>query len=79
MPGSFLGAFVGWVVGYAWRLELVPGAKWRVRPGVVRMLGGEAGREYEGLRRRLRGQGEERGEDGRPIASRVLDTFRGGF
>lgn len=81
LPGSAVSAAVGWVVGYAWRLDLLPWTRWRVGPQVVRMLGGEAeGREFEVLRQRLRGQ---EGVDGvedlgpRPIVWRVLDQFRG--
>lgn len=78
LPGSAVSAAVGWVVGYAWRLDLLPSTRWRVGPRVVQMLGGEAeGREFEVLRRRLHGQdGEEDPRQG-PIVWRVLDQFRG--
>jgi len=76
-PGSVLAAAVGWVVGYAWRLDLLPKSRWRVGRWAVKMMGGEAGgREYEGLRRRLRG-GEEEARENRSIMWRVLDQFRG--
>ncbi|KAI9788362.1 MAG: hypothetical protein M1816_006965 [Peltula sp. TS41687] len=36
-PGSALGALVGWIVGYAWRREWLPGAtRWRVSRSIVR-------------------------------------------
>jgi hypothetical protein len=81
LPGSLVAAAVGWVVGYAWRLDLLPRTRWRVSGSIVSMLGGEVeGREFEGLRRRLReGEGgEEQNSSGeRPIVWRVLDQFRG--
>ncbi|KAA8903112.1 hypothetical protein FN846DRAFT_954572 [Sphaerosporella brunnea] len=77
LPGSAVAASVGWLVGYAWRLEMLPRTRWRVGRGVVAMLGGEGeAREFEVLRRRLRGEvGAER--QGGPIVWRVLDQFRG--
>lgn len=48
-PGSLLAAAVGWIFGYAYRAEIVPGARWRV-PG---WLFDRSGGEYENLRRRL--------------------------
>ncbi|KAH0537251.1 hypothetical protein FGG08_005953 [Glutinoglossum americanum] len=57
LPGSLIGAAVGWMVGYAWRAEvLVPGEVWRWR--VPKWVVGEGGRErgFEGLRRRLEGE-----------------------
>jgi membrane associated rhomboid family serine protease len=78
LPGSAVGAALGWLVGYTWRLEMLPKTRWRVGRRVVRFLGGEAeGREYEALRSRLRGEVErEEGQQG-PIVWRVLDQFRG--
>lgn len=76
LPGSALGALVGWVVGYAWRLEALPGTRWRAPGWVVRLGGGEEGaREFEGLRARLRGEEGSRREGG--VVWRVLDQFRG--
>lgn len=61
-PGSLLAAAVGWIFGYAYRAEVVPGARWRV-PG---WLFDRSGGEYENLRRRLAAGEfagpEERGE-----------------
>jgi len=61
-PGSILAAAVGWIFGYAYRAEIVPGVRWRV-PG---WLFDRSGGEYENLRRRLAAgefaEPEERGE-----------------
>lgn len=88
-PGSAVCAAVGWVVGYLWRLEVLPGARWRVNGWVVEMVGGErggSGVEVERIRERLRegaGEGAAQGTAGgdaegrRSIVNRVLDTFRG--
>lgn len=58
-PGSLLGAIVGWVVGYAWRSDLLPGAvtRWRVWGWVVGIRSEKRNPELvEGLRRRLEGE-----------------------
>lgn len=57
-PGSLLGAIVGWVVGYAWRSDLLPGAltRWRVPGWAVGMKTPKSSQEFEGLRRRLEGE-----------------------
>jgi hypothetical protein len=90
LPGSAIGALVGWVVGYAWRGELlVPSgaSRWRVPRWVVG--GGGEGERYEGLRRRLeenvgRASGVEAGNgEGtatrRTLGTQILDQFRGAF
>jgi hypothetical protein len=63
-PGSLLSAAVGWVCGLAWRGELFPEAvvRWRV-PGWL--VGGSARRDagFDGLRRRLEGEGRASGVD----------------
>ncbi|RPB23216.1 hypothetical protein L211DRAFT_809359 [Terfezia boudieri ATCC MYA-4762] len=79
-PGSLLAAAVGWIFGYAYRAEIVPGARWRV-PG---WLFDRSGGEYENLRRRLAAGEfagpEERGEGARrPLMGQILDQFRGAF
>lgn len=62
LPGSLIAAAVGWGVGVAWRGELGPAgwAGWRV-PGWL--SGDESGRGegFEGLRRRLEGEGRGAG------------------
>jgi len=88
-PGSVLSAGIGWVVGTAWRHELLPGAsRWRVPGWVVRQK--REGEGYEGMRRRL--EGEERGAASgvegrrsgeavqrRTLGTQLLDQFRGAF
>jgi hypothetical protein len=88
-PGSILPAAVGWVLGYAWRSELLPGAaRWRI-PGWFGSGKSDAER-YEALRRRLEGestaaasgvegQEAERGRQRRPLSTQILDHFRGRF
>ncbi|KAG4429701.1 hypothetical protein IFR05_014812 [Cadophora sp. M221] len=60
-PGSLLCAAVGWVVGYSWRNEVLPGrfTRWRVPAWVVGEKMRKRGEGFEGLRRRL--EGENRG------------------
>ncbi|OJD40722.1 uba domain-containing protein ucp14 [Diplodia corticola] len=57
LPGSAVGAAVGWCVGYAWRNEMLPLASgWRVPGWVVgerKAEGGGGRREFEGLRQRM--------------------------
>lgn len=89
-PGSMLSAGVGWVVGYAWRNDVLPGAlsQWRI-PGWLVGVESQKHREgFEGLRRRLEGetaegsatgaQGSEAGRR-RPMGRQLLDQFRGAF
>lgn len=58
-PGSLLGAAIGWVVGYSWRNDLLPGAvtKWRLPGWMVGVRTQRRRGEFEGLRRRLEGEG----------------------
>ncbi|KAI9714277.1 MAG: hypothetical protein M1820_000237 [Bogoriella megaspora] len=87
LPTSLLTAAIGWLVGYAWRNELLPGAKWRV-PEFLWGGGKEAGerRRVEGLRRRMEGEVAEasgsareggRVERRRTLGGQILDQFRG--
>ncbi|KAK6509198.1 hypothetical protein TWF481_003959 [Arthrobotrys musiformis] len=75
-PGSLLGAGIGWVVGYAWRREVLPWGRWRW-PIWMFEKRGEGG--YGELRRMARGAEGEGGEEGRPLSTQILDQFRGGF
>ncbi|KAH8677566.1 hypothetical protein BX600DRAFT_430912 [Xylariales sp. PMI_506] len=58
-PGSVLGALVGWVVGYAWRMEVLPRSltRWRLPGWMVGIRTQRRSEEFEGLRRRLEGEG----------------------
>jgi hypothetical protein len=62
-PGSLLGAGVGWLVGQAWRSELLPAAlsRWRVPGWVVGMRGEKSSERFEGMRRRLESEGASTG------------------
>lgn len=63
LPGSLLPAVVGWMVGYAWRAEVLPWPRraWRV-PGWIfggKGAAGGARGEVEGMRRRMRDEASE--------------------
>ncbi|KAL7274079.1 hypothetical protein RUND412_003045 [Rhizina undulata] len=85
-PGSLFAAAVGWIVGYAWRMEMLPRSRWRLPAWAWKS--GSAG-EFENLRRRLRegegvedgapGQGQGQPEGQRPLMRLVFDQFRGAF
>ncbi|KAI4144597.1 MAG: hypothetical protein LQ340_006591 [Diploschistes diacapsis] len=90
-PGSLLAAAVGWGIGIAWRNYILPDKMigWRV-PGWVFGEKTEGREGFEGLRRRLEGEGRASGvegaEDGarrrageRGMAQGVVDQFRGMF
>jgi len=88
LPGSALAAGVGWLVGYAYRREILPGAtNWRVPDWSAARKERE---RYEGLRRRMEGEAasasgsdaqrsEAREGSGRrrTIGGQLLDQFRG--
>lgn len=93
-PGSFLCAVVGWIVGYGWRNDVLPGAvtRWRVPGWVVGMKGQKRAEDFEAMRRRLEGEntngalatgsdGRHGGEVGRrrTLGRQLLDQFRGAF
>ncbi|KAF8473422.1 hypothetical protein BDZ91DRAFT_831127 [Kalaharituber pfeilii] len=48
-PGSLLVALIGWIFGYAYRADVLPGSRWRIPAWLFDRSGGE----YENLRRRL--------------------------
>ncbi|GAP85688.1 putative uba domain-containing protein ucp14 [Rosellinia necatrix] len=58
-PGSLLGALIGWVVGYAWRMEVLPRSltRWRIPGWIVGIQTPRRSHEFEGLRRRLADEG----------------------
>ncbi|GAM82143.1 hypothetical protein ANO11243_001220 [Dothideomycetidae sp. 11243] len=88
-PGSAIAALIGWVVGVAYRRELLPGgaSRWRFPD----MASKRAERDrYEGLRRRMEGDaatasGTDAGDAAaghgrrRGVARAILDQFRGAF
>jgi hypothetical protein len=91
-PGSFLCAVVGWIVGYSWREDILPGSLIRHRvPGwLVGIREKKRAEDFEGMRRRLAGEnsgpilatgsgGQEGGEGGRrrTLGRQLLDQFRG--
>ncbi|KAI1867218.1 uncharacterized protein JN550_007270 [Neoarthrinium moseri] len=92
-PGSLLGAVVGWVVGYSWRMEILPRSltKWRIPGWMVGVRTQRRSEEFEGLRRRLEGEGTstatttglqsnvEGGDSGRRrnMGQQIVDQFRG--
>ena len=88
VPGSLLVSGVGWAIGVAWRQEILPGRmiSWRV-PGWL--VGGKReGEGFEGLSRRLEGEGRASGVEGRDetgtrqrrgMGRAILDQFRGAF
>jgi hypothetical protein len=92
-PGSFLCASVGWIVGYMWRNDVLPGAitRWRIPGWMVGIRGVKRGEDFEGLRRRLEGESSTAaatGSDGRlggdvnrrrTLGRQLLDQFRGAF
>ncbi|CZR58021.1 uncharacterized protein PAC_07911 [Phialocephala subalpina] len=93
-PGSVLLAFVGWVVGYSWRNEVLPVAmmRWRIPGWMVGITPRKSGEDFEAMRRRLEGEntnaamatgsdGRNGGEVGRrrTLGRQLLDQFRGAF
>ncbi|KAF8863929.1 hypothetical protein BDZ45DRAFT_72190 [Acephala macrosclerotiorum] len=93
-PGSLLCAFVGWVVGYSWRNEVLPVAmmRWRIPGWMVGIAPRKRGEDFEAMRRRLEGENTNSamatGSDGRhgaeagrrrTLGRQLLDQFRGAF
>jgi hypothetical protein len=85
-PGSVLAAGVGWIVGFAYRRDILPGAaRWRVPNWVYG--GAEQKDRYDHLRRRMEGEagratGVETNRDHvrrRGVVGGLIDQFRGAF
>jgi len=91
-PGSLLAAAVGWIVGYSWRNDLLPGAlaRWRIPGWMVGVRAHRRSDEFEGLRRRLEGensatatatgvqsQADSAAGRRRTMPQQLLDQFRG--
>lgn len=89
-PGSLLGALIGWIIGYAWRLEMLPRSltRWRIPGWMVGIRTQRRSEEFEGLRRRLEGEGSTATSTGvqnnadadvgrrRNIGQQIMDQFR---
>lgn len=90
-PGSLLGALTGWVIGYSWRMEILPKSmtRWRLPGWMVGIQTQRRSEEFEGLRRRLEGEGatttgvqsQAGGDAGRrrTMGQQFMDNFRGAF
>jgi hypothetical protein len=52
-PATLLPALVGWMIGYAYRYELIPGTRWRVPGWIFGQSTQRNSTQIEGLRRRL--------------------------
>ncbi|KAI0535874.1 hypothetical protein GGR58DRAFT_477504 [Xylaria digitata] len=90
-PGSIFGASIGWIVGYAWRMEVLPRSlmRWRIPGWIVGIRTPRRSQEFEGLRRRLEdesaptaattgAQGQTGSERRRTVGQQVIDQFQGG-
>jgi len=88
LPGSLIPAFVGWVVGFAYRREVLPGAaRWRIPSW---LMGDAVQKErYDSLRRRMEGEAgratgveDRHGRNGdvrrRGFVGGLIEQFRGG-
>ncbi|KAI0156519.1 hypothetical protein GGR57DRAFT_463651 [Xylariaceae sp. FL1272] len=93
-PGSILGALMGWIIGYAWRMEMLPRSlmRWRIPGWIVGIRTPRRSQEFEGLRRRLEDenapaaaatgvQGPAGSDNGRrrTMGQQVMDQFQGTF
>ncbi|KAK0626794.1 hypothetical protein B0T14DRAFT_534873 [Immersiella caudata] len=90
-PGSLLGAAVGWILGYFWRNELLPGAltHWRLPGWIVGVRSQKRSGEFEGLQRRLEGESagtasgiatvEGEPNRRRTMGQQLLEEVRGAF
>jgi hypothetical protein len=84
LPGSALAAGIGWIIGFAYRREILPGAaRWRIPSWLI---GGGAQKErFDSLRRRMEGEaGRATGVDAdreqvrrRGFMGGLMDQFRG--
>lgn len=88
-PGSLLCAVVGWIVGYSWRHDILPGSLiYRRVPGwLVGIREKDRAEDFEGLSRRLASENSNpilatgaAGQEGgrrRTLGRQLLDQFRG--
>ena len=87
LPGSLLATVVGWGIGLAWRNDIFPEKLTAWRPPSWIVGGKREGQGFEGLRRRLEGEGRASGVEGREstegsrqrrgMGGAILDQFRG--
>jgi len=90
LPGSLIAASVGWGIGLAWQNDILPERMmgWRLPTWIIG--GKKEGAGFEGLRRRLEGEGRASGIEGRDavgdggrqrrgMGRAILDQFRGAF
>ncbi|KAK3724777.1 hypothetical protein LTR37_000825, partial [Vermiconidia calcicola] len=86
LPGSAIAAAIGWIVGFAHRREILPGAaRWTVPAWVIG--GREEKARYNNLRQRMEGEagratGVENNRDHarrRGVVGGLVDQFRGAF
>lgn len=86
LPGSALTAGIGWVIGFAFRREILPGAaRWRLPLWIIG--GSEQKERYQNLRRRMDEAGRATGVDAnaadntrrRGVLGGLADQFRGAF
>lgn len=90
-PGSVVGAFVGWIVGNAWRSGVMPASlvSWRLPGWMVGLSSQRRSAEFEGLRRRLEGENGpgvgmstgiqsegQQAERRRTMGQQIVDQFR---
>jgi hypothetical protein len=84
LPGSAISALIGWIVGFAYRREILPGTtRWRLPAWVIG--GSEQKERYDHLRRRMEGEaGRATGADTnredarrRGVLGGLADQFRG--
>lgn len=83
LPGSAIAAGIGWIIGFAYRRDILPAAtQWRVPSWAI---GGTQKKRYDSLRRRMEGEagratGVENNQDQarrRGVMGGLLDQFRG--
>ncbi|KJZ80359.1 hypothetical protein HIM_00209 [Hirsutella minnesotensis 3608] len=91
-PGSVIGAAIGWLIGHAWRGGVLPASivSWRLPAWMVGLSVQGRSAEFEGLRRRLEGEGsatavstaiQDESEDHqvdrrRSMRQQIVDQFR---
>jgi ubiquitin-associated domain-containing protein 2 len=75
-PASILPAVVGWIIGYAYRYELIPGTHWRVPWWLLGQGIRKSARPADRLRQRLHAELSEGMTTGRDGESSTADGSR---